>query len=110
MKILDLHEAPLPVVKKILVGVEERGGRLYDLQRRVLEHATSFSKCDPDAADQIFKKLVGKGLKEITSAQIINICPRRKDELIMLFNFENKAVSDEELEELLSDIRSLCSC
>lgn len=110
MKILDLHEAPLPIVKKILSEAEMRGGKLDDLQRRVLEHASAFSKCDPEAADQIFKKLIARGLKEITSAQIINTCPRRKDELVMLFNFEDRALGDEELEELLNDLKGPCNC
>ena len=82
MKILSVKEIPLPIVKKMLLEAEARGSKLQDLQRRVLEHASIFSKCDEEAVNELFNKLGEIGLREITRVQIINICPKRKDELL----------------------------
>ncbi len=110
MKILSIKEVPLPIVKKMLQEAKARGSKLQDLQRRVLEHASIFSKCDADAADKLFNMLGEIGLREVTRAQVINICPRRKDELLSLMNFENKSYSDEDLEAILGLLREYCGC
>ncbi|MEM0439370.1 MAG: hypothetical protein QXX84_07195 [Sulfolobales archaeon] len=110
MKILSVKEIPLPIVKKMLLEAEARGSKLQDLQRRVLEHASIFSKCDDEAASELFDKLGEIGLREITRVQIINICPKRKDELLTLMNFESKGYGEEELETVLRLLREYCKC
>lgn len=110
MKILSIKEIPLPIVKKMLLEAEARGAKLQDLQRRVLEHATIFSKCDAEAVDELLDKLGEIGLREITRVQVINICPGRKDELLSLLNFENRGYSEEELEAILGLLKDYCKC
>jgi DNA-directed RNA polymerase subunit F len=108
LKILSFREVPLPSVKKMLLETEARGAKLQDLQRRVLEHATIFSKCSEDKVDELVDKLLGLGLREITAAHVINICPRTKDELISLLNFEQKMPSEENMEKILELLSEYC--
>lgn len=110
LKILSIREIPLPIVKKMLLEAEARGSKLQDLQRRVLEHASIFSKCEAEAAEELFNKLGEMGLREITRVQVINICPRRKDELLSLLNFENKSYAEDELEAILGLLKEYCKC
>lgn len=110
MKILSLKEVPLPSVKKLLLETEARGVKLQELQRRVLEHASIFSKCDEDRVDELVDKLSGLGLREITAIHIINICPKRKDELVALLNFEQRTPSEEVMEKILGLLGEYCKC
>ena len=110
MKILSFREVPLPSVKKMLLETEARSAKLQGLQRRVLEHATIFSKCSEDKVDELVDKLLGLGLREITAAHVINICPRTKDELISLLNFEQKMPSEENMEKILELLSEYCRC
>ncbi len=110
MKILSVREIPLPIVKKMLLEAESSGVKLQDLQRRVLEHASIFSKCDADSADKLFNKLGEIGLRDITRTQVINICPREKDELLSLLNFESRVYEEEKLEAVLELLREYCRC
>jgi len=110
LKILSLEEVPLPIVKKMLQSAEARGVKLKDIQRRVLEHASMFSKCDDEATRDIVKTLTSMGLREITSAQIVNICPRGKNELLTLMGFENRAHSEDVMDKILEILRERCNC
>jgi len=110
LKILSLREVSLPSVKKLLLERESRGVRLQELQRKVLEHASMFSKCDEDNVEELVDKLSGLGLREITAIHVINICPRRKDELLALLNFEQKLPSEDDMEKILRLLGEYCRC
>ncbi|MDT7887741.1 MAG: RNA polymerase Rpb4 family protein [Desulfurococcales archaeon] len=110
MRILSFREAPLPSVKKILLETEARGVKLQDLQRRVLEHATIFSKCREDKTEELVEKLMGLGLREVTAVHVVNICPRTKDELLSLLNFEQRMPDEEHMEKILEMLGEHCRC
>ncbi len=110
MKIINFKEIPIALIRKILTRDRISEGEAGDLQKRVLEYSEQISKCPPDLSEKIFNELVEMGFREITSAQIINICPKTIDELKTLLYFEQEVPDEEVLNRVLNLLKESCEC
>lgn len=87
-------------VKKLLEGLGEEN--LDQFQRRTLDYASKFSKCDAEAAEKLVEKLVGEfGLDEVEAVQIINCIPQSVEELRVFLGGGRKIIESSKLEEIV---------
>jgi DNA-directed RNA polymerase subunit F len=90
----------IPQVKQLL---EEMGeDNLDQFQRRTLDYASKFSKCDAEAAEKLMQKLVNEfGLEEIDAVQVVNCMPRNLDELRVFLGGGRKIIETSKLEAIV---------
>ncbi len=90
----------IPQVKRLL---EEMGeDNLDQFQRRTLDYASKFSKCDAEAAEKLMQKLVNEfGLEEIDAVQVVNCMPRNLDELRVFLGGGRKIIETSKLEAIV---------
>ena len=106
MKILNYRNITYAEVEKILRDLLNKGVKLDQLAIRVLEYVSKFNKCEN--AEELVKKLVSMGLKEITAVMISNVVPQTIDELKSLMNFEGEIPNEDKLKSILNIIKELC--
>lgn len=108
MKILKAEYIPVPLAKKLL---EEnvRVGEESPLVQRTMTYLSTFTKCDPDVAKQVYEKLRNEfGLKDITASMIVSLVPRTIDEIRVMLDFEERLLETEELEKIIELLKNTC--
>ncbi len=105
-EIKSTKEAPIPLVKKILVRRLEEDSEAPEVIIRTLNYAEKFTKCDENRVEELLEKLVELGFNEITASMIVSICPTTIEELRVLLVFESKTWEKEELEKVLELLKN----
>jgi DNA-directed RNA polymerase subunit F len=96
-KVLSSRVLTIPESKKVLEGEEE----LNQFQRKVLDYCIKHSKVDAERAKRLFEKLTSSlDVTPLEAAQIINIMPKSKEELRVIFYPRKKIVLESFLEEV----------
>jgi len=108
LKVLKAEYIPVPLAKKLLeenVKIEEGS----PLVQRTIMYLSTFTKCDPEAAKQVYEKLRNEfGLKDITASMIVSLVPRTIDEIRVMLDFEDKLLETEELEKIVELLKNAC--
>jgi len=87
--------------KKLL---EEAGGELSPLQRRVLDYTIRFSKLGFEDAMKLLEELTNEvGLDQDTAVQMVNCLPRSLEEIRTILG-RQRIISEEDLKKILEII------
>jgi len=80
---------------------------LDQFQRRTLEYTSKFSKLDADAAEKLVEGLIQEtGISRKEAIMIINVMPRRTEELMGLFSSSMKRLmSKADAEKILKILK-----
>ncbi len=97
--------ATLPEVLKILEKREKEGDFGYE-QSLALEYTKKFSKIESGAIDKAREALVGLGISEKVSANIINVMPVDIMQLKQILASEKKALEPEVADKAFSVVES----
>jgi DNA-directed RNA polymerase subunit F len=90
----------VPQVKKLLEQLGEEN--LDQFQRRTLDYASKFSKCDAETAEKLVDKLILEfGLEETEAVQIVNCMPSSIEELRVFLGGGRKIIESSKLEEIV---------
>lgn len=96
-KILSSRVLTIPESKEIL----EKEPDLNQFQRKVLDYCIKHSKMDARKARRLFDKLVSNlDVTPLEAAQIINIMPKSKEELRVIFYPRKKIVLESFLDQV----------
>lgn len=108
MRVLKAEYIPIPLAKKLLeenVKMEE----VSPLVQRTMVYLSTFTKCDPDVAKQVYGRLRDEfGLKDLTASMIVSIVPRTIDEIRVMLDFEDRLIETEELEKIVELLKNTC--
>ncbi len=90
----------VPQVKKLLEELGEEN--LDQFQRRTLDYASKFSKCDAETAEKLVEKLVKEfELEDAEAVQIVNCMPGSVEELRVFLGGGRKIIEASKLEEIV---------
>jgi DNA-directed RNA polymerase subunit F len=97
-----LSEKPVSVseVKKILEDRKERGELTYE-QKVTLEYAQEFGDTGPRKLKEAIDSLKDLGLDEKMSVRVIDVRPKTKDELKLIFEKTRLGLKDEQVKKIL---------
>ena len=96
-KILSLRVLTIPESKEIIEGEQN----LNQFQRKVLDYCGKHSKMSAEKARELFEKLVTNlDVTPLEAAQIVNIMPKSKEELRVIFYPRKKIVLESFLDEV----------
>jgi len=98
----NVTEKPVSVseVKKILEDRKERGELTYE-QKVTLEYAQEFGKVGPRKLKEALEKLIELGLEEKIAVKIIDIRPKTKEELRLIFEKTRLGLKEEQIKKIL---------
>jgi|YelNatPaOPRAMG01_1025707.scaffolds.fasta_scaffold22428_5 DNA-directed RNA polymerase subunit F len=105
MKILEVRTIPLALVRKRLMECQEKGFVVRSIARRTMELADMLSKCGQP--EELYEKLLGLGLKDLTASMIVDIAPKTEEEVKILLGFE-ESMSDETVSKVLELVSTYC--
>ena len=97
-----LSEKPISVseVKKILEDRKEKGELTYE-QKVTLEYAQEFGKIGPRKLKEAAEKLADLGIDEKIAVRIIDVRPKTKEELKLIFEKTRLGLKDEQVKKIL---------
>lgn len=96
-KILTSKVLTIPESKEILEGEVN----LNQFQRKVLDYCVKHAKIDAKKARELFERLVNNlDVTPLEAVQIINIMPKSKEELRVIFYPRKKIVLESFLDEV----------
>ena len=98
----NVTEKPVSVseVKKILEDRKERGELTYE-QKVTLEYAQEFGKIGPRKLKEALEKLKDLGLDDKIAVKIIDIKPKTKEELKLIFEKTRLGLKEEQVKKIL---------
>lgn len=105
MKILEVRNIPLALVRKKLAESQERGFVVRSIAKRTMELADLLDKCEQP--EELYGKLLNLGLKDLTASMVVDIAPRNEEEVKILLNFE-ESVSNEVVSKILELVNTYC--
>ena len=108
VEILETRYAPIPVAKKIL---ESMGALIEEnpVVARTYEYIAKFSKCSPDAAEEVLNKLMEEGFSEFAASILINIVPTSVEEAKAILGDIDGGYDDNIIEKALEILKENCS-
>lgn len=83
-QIISTKPVPLVTVKKILDKRKDAGELSYE-QKITHEYASEFGIGSQKKADEAVKELVDEGIEEKTAVKIVDIKPKIKEEVKLIF-------------------------
>ena len=97
-----VSEKPISVseVKKILEDRKERGEMTYE-QKVTLEYAQEFGKTGPRKLKEALEKLTDIGVDEKVAIRIVDVKPKTKEELKLIFEKTRLGLKDEQVKKIL---------
>lgn len=87
-------------VKKILEERKERGELTYE-QKVTLEYAQEFGKVGPRKLKEALEKLTEMGVDEKTAVRVIDVKPKTKEELKLIFEKTRLGLKEEQIKKIL---------
>jgi len=104
-RIISEKDITISEANKALKAKKEE--ELDQFQRRTIEYTSKFSKLDPERAEKLIEQLFQEtGIPRKEAIMIINILPRRAEELIGLFSSSMKRImSKADAEKILKIVR-----
>ncbi len=101
-RVIKQEPVTLDEVKEILSSQKDVGELLYE-QGIALDHAGKFAKLKLEDAQHLIKELMEAGLPGELASKLIDVLPRSRREIVMLFSKE-RFVSDADLLEKITAI------
>ena len=97
-----VSEKPVSVseVKKILEDRKERGELTYE-QKVTLEFAQEFGKTGPRKLKEAIDSLKDLGIDEKMAVKVIDVKPKTKEELKLLFEKSRLGLKEEQVKKIL---------
>jgi DNA-directed RNA polymerase subunit F len=97
-----ISEKPVSVseVRKILEERKEKGELTYE-QKVTLEYAQEFGKVGPKKLKDAMEKLTDLGIDEKTAVRIIDVRPKTKEELKLIFEKTRLGLKEEQIKKIL---------
>ncbi len=105
MKVLEVRNIPLALVRKKLVESQERGFVVRSIAKRTMELADLLNRCEQP--EELYGKLLDLGLKDITASMLVDVAPKSEEEVKILLNFE-ESVSDDVISKILELVNTYC--
>ncbi|MEM1689880.1 MAG: RNA polymerase Rpb4 family protein [Candidatus Hadarchaeales archaeon] len=100
-----IRETPITIAEALEI-LEGEGDRLEASQRMARDYAQKFAKIDGKTARQIKEELLKLGkLSERQIVMLINLMPKRKEEIELLFAKERVRLEDQDYETILQTLR-----
>jgi len=101
LSVIKKKNTSIAEARKLL---EEAGGELNPLQRRVLDYVVRFSKLNSENAIKLLEELKNEaGVDENTAVQIVNCLPKSPEEMRTILG-RQKIISEEDLKKILGII------
>ncbi|ABM81473.1 DNA-directed RNA polymerase subunit F [Hyperthermus butylicus] len=107
VEIVESRYVPLPVAKKIL----EQHRRLVEenpVVARAYDYLAKFSKCDPDNAEEAFRRIVEIGFTEFAAAILVNIVPVDVEEAKAILGDIDGGYEEEKIAKALEVLKEYC--
>ncbi|MGQ9513847.1 MAG: hypothetical protein ACUVTL_02175 [Thermoproteota archaeon] len=106
-KIISEKDVTIPEADRALKSRREE--ELDQFQRRTLEYTSKFSKVDAETAEKLVDKITQEtGISRKEAIMIVNIIPKRAEELTALSSSSSKKlISKEDAEKILQIIKEL---
>ena len=97
-----LEEKPVSVseIKKILDKRKEDGELTYE-QKVTLEYAQEFGRTGPRKLKEALEKLEGLGVQDKVAVRIVDVKPKTKDELKLIFEKTRLGLKEEQIKKIL---------
>ena len=98
-----IHEEPLTVAeaKELLIEMTKRKEEPDYVQKKALAHAERTAKLPADKAVQLKKELMEMGIDEEKAIEVVNIMPKTRDEVRVLFSKERRPPETEEVDKII---------
>lgn len=105
MKIITAKPIQMAAAKEIMIKKEKQKELTYE-QKLAAEHLTKFTKLAEKDAEKLIKELseVIKTSDE-TLVSIVDLLPKDRDELRMIFSRENFSLKDDEINKILEIVK-----
>ena len=97
---------PITDVKKILEKRKKDGELTYE-QKVSLEYAQEFGKTTHAKVQKALEKLTSQGIDEKTATKIIDVRPKTKAEIKLLFEKVRSRISEDQVKKILGVVASL---
>ncbi|MCX7662105.1 MAG: RNA polymerase Rpb4 family protein [Candidatus Omnitrophica bacterium] len=100
-KILDVREVTLAEVKEILEMPSEI--EMGFEQAKTLEYAKKMTKLNKEEAEEMVNELMGEiaKLNRAKAVKIVDLMPKKKEELDQIFAKETYSLTEEEINKIL---------
>lgn len=104
----NLGEKPLPVteVKRLLEKRKKEGELTYE-QKVSLEYAQEFGKAAQTKVSKAIEDLASQGIDERIAVQIVNVQPKTKEEVKLIFEKVRSRISEDQVKKILDIVASL---
>ena len=103
-QILGSKPVPLSTVRRILEKKKEEGELTYE-QKVTLEYVSEFGKDNQKKVEETIEKLIEEGIDEKMAVKIVDIKPKTKEEVRLIF----EKTKNQPGEELTKKIINLCN-
>ena len=105
MNIIESKPVGMPEAKEIMTSQEKDKEMTYE-QKLAMEHLKKFTKLKAAEAKKMLDELSAVlRMSEETKIQIINLLPKKPDELRMIFTRENFSLKDDEIKKILEIVK-----
>jgi len=103
-----ISEKPVSVreVREILEKRKEKGELTYE-QKVSLEYAQEFGKAKPKKAHEVIEKLRKEGIDERTAVKLVDLQPKTKEELKLVFEKVRFRLTEDAIKKILDTVAEL---
>ncbi len=98
-KVVKERVLSIPEVEEILESKQSRGD-LSSIEMTTLEYVRKFRRVSAENARNALRELVGMGLPENVSVQLVNIMPTTLDEIRVILAPHLKTLSTEDVQKI----------
>jgi len=104
--IIEERPVSLATVKKVLAARAKEGEATYE-QRQTTEYVKEFAKTAHKPTEEAVDKIIELGVDRRQAVKIVDMMPKDRDDLKLIFSKVHYSIKDETAEKVLEIIRGL---